>query len=167
MDETDRLERVEGLLRVLERSENPTLREAARELVSTLLELHARGLRRVLALVEREPALQRKLCEDVDVERLLFLHGLHPVPLAARVEAALRALEPSFSKEGAVAELVTIDDEAVRLRFRGSAALRQAHVRELDRHAPDAGGLYIEEMPQLVQLRVKAKLASPSGERGA
>ena len=60
-DYSSRLARIADLLEELEAAPDPAFREAARELVRTLLELHERGLRRVLELSSSDPRLQRAL----------------------------------------------------------------------------------------------------------
>jgi hypothetical protein len=154
-DYAERLARVASLLEELEAAADPRVREITRELVRTLLELHERGLRRVLELAVSEPPLARAIGADAEIERLLFLHGLHPVPLAERLAAALREVAPALAREGSFAELTAVEDGAIRLRFSGGSAARQALLRAIDRLAPDAGEVLIEEQPPLVQLGLR------------
>jgi hypothetical protein len=162
-DFTTRLARVAGLIEALEAASDPELRETAREVVRTLLELHQRGLRRALELASAEPLVLRALTGDADIQRLLFLHGLHPVPPAERLAAALDELGPRLENEGAHAELVAIEEGTVRLRFHGGPGARRALLGAIERAAPDAGEVVVEEFPHLVQLRVKPSCERASG----
>jgi hypothetical protein len=160
-DYTARLGRVASLLEKLEAAPDPGVREATRELVRTLLELHERGLRRVLELAGSEPALLSALGADREIERLLFLHGLHPSPLAERLGKAFGELAPVLAQDGSFAELAAIEEGAIRVRLCGGESARQALLRAIDRTAPDAGEVLIEELPRLVQLGIRR----PGGER--
>lgn len=142
-DFRERLTRVEALVGALERCPDPAAREAARDLVRTLLDLHAAGLGRVLDVAGRESALVERLATDDLVSSLLLLHGLHPHPAARRVA---RALERVRSLGGDV-ELIQATDEVVRLRVRGALARSDwaAAADAVTAAAPDAR-LEIEEV---------------------
>src|SRR6185436_4355638 len=127
-DFRERLNRVEALVGALESCPDPAAREAARQLVRTLLDLHAAGLGRMLDIAGRESALVGRLADDPLVSSLLLLHGLHPRPAAERVERALDRARPRLGSLGGEVELVAASEAAVRLRLRGEAspALRKA-----------------------------------------
>lgn len=99
--------------------------EKTEELVRTLVGFYGDGLEKILTIVhdagaERAPAIFEALCADEFVESLLVLHGLHPLSLEERVEAALESVRPYLaSHEGAV-DLVGIEGDVAEVRFRGS-----------------------------------------------
>ena len=146
-DFRERLARVEALVGELERCPDPTAREAARQLVRTLLDLHAAGLGRVLDIAGRQSALVERLADDGLVSSLLLLHGLHPYPAAARVSRALERARPRLGSLGGTVEVIAATEEVVRLRLRGelSSALRQAVAEVVTEAAPDAA-LEVEEV---------------------
>jgi hypothetical protein len=116
-DFEDRLGRVEALVARLEALPDASARELSRELLATTLELHARGLDRVLELARESPSVARALVGDPRVSALLLLHGLHPSPLRERVEEALDAHE----LRGARVELVSVEGARVSVRLHGGA----------------------------------------------
>jgi Fe-S cluster biogenesis protein NfuA len=142
----ERLNRVEALVGALEQCPDPAAREAARQLVRTLLDLHAAGLERVLDVAGRDSALVGRLADDGLVSSLLLLHGLHPHPAAERVARALDRVRPRLRSLGGEVELIEASEEVVRLRVRGesSAALRKATEEAVTEAAPDAAVEIVE-----------------------
>jgi Fe-S cluster biogenesis protein NfuA len=140
----------------------PGARTAATEAVAAVVELYGEGLQRLLAL---EPELAARAAADPAIAELLLIHGLHPVPLAARVEAALDEVRPYLRSHGGGVELLGVDDGVVQLRLEGAcngcpssaATLRSAVDDAIQRAAPDverieadgmvAGGLLQIECP--------------------
>jgi len=119
-------ERVATLVAGFERVSTPRqAREGAEELVSTIVGLYGRGIERMLEIVyesagERSSEIFERLAADRFVESLLCLHGLHPVALEDRVQAALDSVRPYLeSHEGGV-EIAGIEDGVVLLRLEGS-----------------------------------------------
>ncbi len=119
-------ERVATLVAGFERVSTPRqAREGAEELVSTIVGLYGNGIERILEIVyesagDRSPAIFERLAADPFVESLLCLHGLHPVALEDRVQAALDSVRPYLeSHEGGV-EIAGIEDGVVLLRLEGS-----------------------------------------------
>ena len=148
----ERLTRVEALVGALEGCPDPAAREAARQLVRTLLDLHAAGLGRILDVAGRESALVGRLADDGLVSSLLLLHGLHPRPAAERVSKALDRARPRLRSLGGEVELIEAGEEVVRLRVRGelSPALRKAVEEVVTEAAPDAA-VEIEEVADPAQ----------------
>jgi Fe-S cluster biogenesis protein NfuA len=137
-------------------------RVAATEAVAAVVDLYGEGLRRLLAL---DDGLAARAAQDPAIAELLLIHGLHPVPLAARVETALDEVRPYLRSHGGGVELLGIDAGVVHLRLEGacngcpssSATLRSAVDDAIQRAAPDvqrieadgmvAGGLLQIECP--------------------
>lgn len=145
-----RLGRVEALLRSLEACPDRAARDAARELVRTVLDLHAAGFGRILELVGREPGgLVDRFVDDSLVCSLLLLHGRHPLPAADRAARALDRARPRFLALGGDVELIEATDESARLRLRGNQDAGPV-LRAGARHAvldvlPDAAAVEFEE----------------------
>ena len=166
-DFRERLGRVETLVGALEQCPDPAAREAARQLVRTLLELHATGLERILELAGRESALVDRLATDDLVSSLLLLHGLHPHPAAERVARALDGARSRLRSLGGVVELVEASEAVIRLRIRGelTPSLEAAVEDVVTGSAPDAV-LEIEEVAHPAQSgRVPLTLLAGSGGR--
>jgi Fe-S cluster biogenesis protein NfuA/nitrite reductase/ring-hydroxylating ferredoxin subunit len=153
-----RIGRIDQLVTRLEQAADPGLRATAQELVRTLMELHAAGLERLLALLRRggaagEDAVER-LGRDPLVRSLLLLHGLHPVELEVRVLAALEKARPYLRSHQGNVELVGIgDDGTVRLRLEGSChgcpssamTLKLAIEEAIHEAAPDVTAIVVED----------------------
>jgi hypothetical protein len=151
-DFSQRLARVEALVERLEALPDGSARELSRELLATTLELHARGIGRLTALLEAAPELLSAAAADPDVRPLLLLHGLHPLALAERAEQALEAVRGRLAAAGAHATLLSADESCVRVAL--SAARFEAVGREaLSAAVPDAAAITVEVLDQmLVQL---------------
>jgi len=120
------LERVEELLAGFDSPQTPRrARERAEELVRTVVAFYGEGLERVLTILheelgERSEAAFARLCEDKLVETLLCLHGLHPIELAERVDAALQSVLPYIKSHKGNMEVSRIEGDVVFLRLEGT-----------------------------------------------
>jgi Fe-S cluster biogenesis protein NfuA/nitrite reductase/ring-hydroxylating ferredoxin subunit len=168
----ERVGRVEGLLEEVETLGDPDAREKAIELVGALLDLYGEGIARV---VEHVPDAEA-LADDELVSYLLMLHGIHPVPVEARVRAALDEVRPYLASHGGNVELIAVEDSSVRLRMRGSCSgcpssamtLRLAIEDAIKKHAPEIGEVEAEDdaagTPGLIQLQpLQPAAANESG----
>jgi Fe-S cluster biogenesis protein NfuA len=95
------------------------------ELVRKAVAFHGEALERLLSIVhehagDASAALFERLCEDKLVEQMLCLHGLHPVALQERVEAALASVLPYVRSHEGQIELSRIEGDVVYLRLGGS-----------------------------------------------
>jgi Fe-S cluster biogenesis protein NfuA len=118
------LQRLEGLLKAVERFADPAAQAQVRELVQAVLTLHGAGLQRILGHLEAagaaaQPARDACIRDDV-VSGLLLLHGLHPLDLEARVQEALENVRPALGSHGGDVELLEVSEGVVRLRLLGS-----------------------------------------------
>jgi len=68
------------------------------------------------------PDVVARLVDDDLVGSLFVVHGLHPLDLAARVDAALQSVRPFLAAHGGDVELLAADEAAgaVHLRLLGS-----------------------------------------------
>ncbi|MEA2666882.1 MAG: hypothetical protein QOI11_3826 [Candidatus Eremiobacteraeota bacterium] len=144
-------DRVESLIDGFDAVSTPRqARELAEELARTIVNLYGEGLERVLTIVhdtvgERSPGVFAALCEDRFVEGLLCLHGLHPLSVEDRAQAALDAVRPYLkSHEGGV-EIASVADGVVTISMQGNcdgcpssaATVKQAVERAILERVPD------------------------------
>jgi hypothetical protein len=115
--------RLEELIQALENLPDTAAREAARELTRSLLQFHAIGLRQMLNLIDQELVLD--LSQNPVVCGLLLLHNLHPLPAEGRVIQALDRVRHHFHAVGGDVELLSANEEVVRLRLRGNQTVDQ------------------------------------------
>ena len=160
-----RLQRLDVLLRGVDRFADPTAAAQTREIVQAVLDLHGAGLERILGHLEEAgesgAAVSEALAGDDVVGGLLLLHGLHPLDLEARVLQALEQVRPYLRSHGGNVQLLGIRDGAVRLRLEGSChgcpssavTMRQTIEEAIVARAPDATSVEVEgesaEIPQV------------------
>jgi Fe-S cluster biogenesis protein NfuA/nitrite reductase/ring-hydroxylating ferredoxin subunit len=150
----DRVSRVEALLEQLDGLPDPAARETAMEVVQALLDLYGEGLARIVDHVadRDDGALAEALAADELVAHLLLLHGLHPVPLEARVRGALDEVRPYLESHGGNVELLGVEEGVARLRMEGSCSgcpsstvtLKLAIEDAIHKAAPDIEGIEAE-----------------------
>ena len=161
------VERFQNLIARLDSVEDVEARELAEELVGTMLELYGEGLERIVHALESAPEVRDALAQDGVVASLLLIHGLYPVPIAERVEAALESVRPYMESHGGGVELVRLEHGIAHLRLHGScdgcpasASTLELAIREaLDEAAPDLDGIEVEGV-------VEAKRAKPVPHSG-
>ena len=147
---------VERLLEDLETLADPVARQTATGVVQALLELYGAGLERMvdeIAARDEGEEIARAFVEDELISHLLLLHGLHPVPLQARVLDALQEVRPYLESHGGNVELLAIDGSAVRLRMQGSCSgcpssamtLKLAIENAIQKAAPEIEEVIAEE----------------------
>lgn len=94
---------------------------AAKELVQILMDVHSRGLERLLELVfesrESGSALIDRLGKDDIAGGLLLLYSLHPDAFETRVQAAVDRLRSRLRKLSCAIELLAIEDGVVRVQL--------------------------------------------------
>jgi Fe-S cluster biogenesis protein NfuA len=157
-------DRVEALLDQVE-TFPPREREVATELVQELLDMYGEGLARIVAACDVP-------VEDELVAHLLFLHGLHPVPVAERVSRALDEVRPYLVAHGGGVELLGVDEGVVRLRLEGACngcpssalTLTSAVEEAVMRAAPDVErieALGAVEPSGLLQIEIACPVPAP------
>lgn len=152
----ERIGRIESQIAEIEKSATPAVRDAARDVVRALLELHGAGLARILEIARQSGTpMATAFAEDELLSNLLLLHDLHPAEFESRVQAAVEKLRVRVSAEHKTLELTEIAGGNIRLKLSASplasncgssaARLRQEIEQAIWTAAPDAAGLQIEE----------------------
>lgn len=155
--ETETLEqslaRLEKLTAALEGIADGTGREAARELLALVLDLHARSLARLSTIIAASndgSALLEKIVEDRDVRAILLLHGLHPHSVERRLQDIIARMQPQWSARGLHVSLMSVNEgfAMVQLQRNGvaepSEQLRLEIENALTDAAPDLDDILIE-----------------------
>jgi Fe-S cluster biogenesis protein NfuA/nitrite reductase/ring-hydroxylating ferredoxin subunit len=152
----DLLARIAEVSEELEKLTDPRARAVAEELMAATLELHGRGLARMMELIDEvgpsAAPLREALIADGEVASLLLVHGLYPVDLETRVREALDEVRPYMESHGGDVELLGLDNGVARLRLQGScdgcpassATLELAIKKAIMEAAPDLDGLEVE-----------------------
>ncbi len=120
---TRRSERIDELVSRIENCGDPAMRSMAKELLQCVLELHAAALEQMLDAVAELPegdAALRAISQNDLTASVLSLHGLHPVPLEARVQAAVEHVRPYLKSHGGNAEVTSIENGIVHVRLQGA-----------------------------------------------
>jgi len=147
------LARLEELTAAIEGIADMKGREAARELLALLLDLHGRAFERLGAIVEASPvraALMEKIVDDRDIAAMLLLHGLHPQSVEERLRAVIARMGEVWSERGLHVELLSAGAgfAMVQLRRNGRAEpterLRLEIESALTDAAPDLDDILIE-----------------------
>ena len=157
------VEQVEALLDRVE-TFPPEQRALVEELVAALLDMYGEGLARIVAACDVP-------VEDELVAHLLFLHGLHPVPIEQRVSRALDEVRPYLVAHGGGVELLGVADGVVALRLDGAchgcpssaSTLRSAVEDAIMRAAPDVERIDAEGVvsPGLLQIEIACPVPAP------
>lgn len=119
-----RMHKIDGLAAQIRSSADPGLRDAALELVQTIMDFHAAAIDRMMEIASEAGDEGWRIIDqfgrDERVSSMLLLHGLHPVELEDRVRQALDSVRPLLRSHGGNVELLEIRGGAVRLRLVGS-----------------------------------------------
>ena len=159
VDEKDfqkRVQQIGELVRELDSAGDPAFRTRVKQLVQLLMDLHGRGLERMLEIVfesgKAGVSIIDEMGQDSLVSSLLILYGLHPEELQARVARKLDELRSKICKMGAEVNLLGAENGEVRVRVRmerhacGSTAqsIRTVVEEAIYDAAPDLKSLVID-----------------------
>jgi len=118
--------RVQELQRRLEEASGSVTCELADDLVSAVVQLYGAGLERIVRLLLEHGAIGEQIAAELPTDELvgmlLLIHNLHPVPLAARVQAALEQVRPYMESHGGNVELLSLEDGVARIHLQGSCS---------------------------------------------
>lgn len=146
------------------------------EIVRLLVDYYGSGLARVCEIVGADrPDLIHQLAADPLVESQLVLHGLHPLDVDARIEAALDRVRPYLgSHAGGVSYLGVDDDGVARLLLSGSChgcasstvTVSMTIEEAVRAAAPELTGIAVdgevEEAPKLLQIGLRPGAPPPA-----
>jgi Fe-S cluster biogenesis protein NfuA len=153
--ERERMHRIEVLVQELERMPDSRAKTCAREIIHSILDLHAAALERILdTTADSGPsglALIDTIAADELVGSLLALYGLHPIDLEARVRVVLEKVRPLLRSHGGNVELLGIAEGRVRLKLLGSCDGCPSSAMTL-KHAIEAA-IY-EQAPDVAEIEV-------------
>jgi Fe-S cluster biogenesis protein NfuA len=94
---------------------------AAKDLMQLLMDVHGRGLERVMEIVfdsgDSGQKIIDKLGQDSIVGNLLLLYSLHPDGLEARLQSALDRIRPRLRKLACTIELENVQEGTVQVRL--------------------------------------------------
>ncbi|MGE4173787.1 MAG: nitrogen fixation protein NifU [Methylocystis sp.] len=147
------LARLEMLTAALERVADAQAREATRELIALVLDLHGRAFERLNAIIGASSdgaALIERIVEDQDIRAMLLLHGLHPQHVEQRLRDVVLRMQPQWSARGLQVDLISAGKSfaIVQLRRNGLAEpndeLRLEIENALTDAAPDLDDILIE-----------------------
>lgn len=128
---------------------------AGRELVQLLMDVHGRGLERVMEIVfdsgDLAPKIIDKMGHDPIVGNLLLLYSLHPDGLEVRVQNAIERIRPRLRKLACTVELERIDEGSVQVRLTTSSHSCGSSTQDLRSIVED--GMY-EFAPDLTTLEI-------------
>src|SRR2546421_397623 len=118
-------DRIEVLLGELRSQASPEVGAKVEEVIGLLVELYGAGLERILEVVNEDAdaaaPLLKRFTDDKFIESLLVLHGLHPVDVDTRIEAALDQARPYLGSHAGGVEYLGVDDGGVaHLKLEGS-----------------------------------------------
>ena len=151
--------KIEELLAGFDAAQTPRrARERADELVRTVVGLYGDGLERLLTILhaelgERSAPVFERLCEDQLVETLLCLHGLHPIALEERIDAALESVRPYFKSHKGDMQVSRIEGDVVYLRLVGTCDGCAASAATLKLAVERA---ILERVPEIREVRAEA-----------
>ena len=152
--------RIQHLLEQLEALPSPSTRELIHEFMEATLAFYGQGLSRILQVVSQSgpegQKVYQQLASDKVVRGLLLIHDLHPEDLESRLRNALDQVRPYLQSHGGNVELISLTDEAARLRLEGtckscasSAVTLELAIRHaIEEACPDLAGFEVEGVAQ-------------------
>ena len=145
---------LDAQLRRLETIADPLARSIATDLLASVLRFHAAAIGHMLQAINEESDNTTSILGAFDrdplIRSLLLLHDLHPDSLEVRVLRAIDNLQPRLQKRGATLELISADEDAVRVRVTANGEshgpVGPAVEQAIRNAAPEAAQVVIEEV---------------------
>lgn len=147
--------RLQELIEQIQQLPNPAGRALLQDCVQSLLAFYGDGLSRILKHLQTSGAegkgILNRMLEDQAISGLLFIHGLHPVPLEGRLRGALEKVRPYMQSHGGNIELLSFENDVARVRLEGTCktcpssviTLELAVRRAVDEACPDLLGFEV------------------------
>jgi hypothetical protein len=155
------LRRLEALTATLETVADARARDAARELLELVLDLHGLALARMTSVVvnaEDGSALIEALIADPHISSILLLHGLHPHDAGTRLNQAIGRMHPQWAERGFQVDLLGVSAASARIRLYKNGSSEP--VDELRREVED---VLAEAAPDLDDILVEIEVAGGAG----
>jgi len=138
-------------------------KNACKELVQLLLDVHGAALERAMEIVfesgEAASAILEKFAKDSSVGSLLVLYSLHPDDLETRVRKAMEQVRPRLRKLACTAELGLINEAGAQVQVTKPDHLCGSSAKEVRAIIED--GIY-EFAPDVPTIQILG-LDEPSG----
>lgn len=120
-DFQEQVKKLGRLITEFDRLPDGPTKDAGREMVRLLMEVHGAGIERMMETIfdssETGPSIIDKLGADSVTGSLLLLYSLHPDDIETRVHRAMENMRPRLRKLACTGELVSIDEGAVTVRL--------------------------------------------------
>src|SRR5437879_613122 len=177
-------DRIEMLLGELRSMASPEVGGKVEEVVGLLVELYGAGLERILEVVNEDAdtagPLLKRFTDDKFIESLLVLHGIHPVDVDTRIEAALDQARPYLGSHAGGVEYLGVDENGVaHLKLEGSChgcpsstvTVKLTLEQAIAEAAPEVMRVEVEGVaeaptgpsPSLIQIQTRPGAGSNSG----
>ena len=158
-------DRIEVLLGELRSIASPEVGAKVEEVVGLLVELYGAGLERILEVVNEDAdaaaPLLKRFTDDKFIESLLVLHGLHPVDVDTRIEAALDQARPYLGSHAGGVEYLGVDDGGVaHLKLEGSCHGCPSSTVTVKLTLEQA---IAEAAPEVIRVEVEGVAEAPTG----
>ena len=158
-------DRIEALLGELKVSAPPDVADKVEEVVGLLVELYGAGLERILEIVNEDEAVAAQLLtrfiDDKFIESLLVLHGIHPIDVNTRIEAALDKARPYLGSHAGGVEYLGVDENGVaHLKLEGSCHGCPSSTVTVKLSLEQA---IAEAAPEVVRVEVEGVAEAPTG----
>ena len=158
-------DRIEVLLGELRSQASPEVGVKVEEVVGLLVELYGAGLERILEVVnedaEAAAPLLKRFTDDKFIESLLVLHGIHPVDVDTRIEAALDQARPYLGSHAGGVEYLGVDDDGVaHLKLEGSCHGCPSSTVTVKLTLEQA---IAEAAPEVIRVQVEGVAEAPTG----
>jgi len=158
-------DRIEVLLGELRSQASPEVGAKVEEVIGLLVELYGAGLERILEVVnedaEAAAPLLKRFTDDKFIESLLVLHGIHPVDVDTRIEAALDQARPYLGSHAGGVEYLGVDDDGVaHLKLEGSCHGCPSSTVTVKLTLEQA---IAEAAPEVIRVQVEGVAEAPTG----
>jgi Fe-S cluster biogenesis protein NfuA/nitrite reductase/ring-hydroxylating ferredoxin subunit len=158
-------DRIEVLLGELRSQASPEVGAKVEEVIGLLVELYGAGLERILEVVnedaEAAAPLLKRFTDDKFIESLLVLHGIHPVDVDTRIEAALDQARPYLGSHAGGVEYLGVDENGVaHLKLEGSCHGCPSSTVTVKLTLEQA---IAEAAPEVIRVEVEGVAEAPTG----
>jgi Fe-S cluster biogenesis protein NfuA/nitrite reductase/ring-hydroxylating ferredoxin subunit len=158
-------DRIEVLLGELRTQTPPEVGAKVEEVIGLLVELYGAGLERILEVVNEDAdsaaPLLKRFTDDKFIESLLVLHGIHPVDVDTRIEAALDQARPYLGSHAGGVEYLGVDDNGVaHLKLEGSCHGCPSSTVTVKLTLEQA---IAEAAPEVIRVEVEGVAEAPTG----